>query len=168
MLNFKPAFSLSSFTPINNKKSRSLLQGKITFFLSFNVAVPGLSCSTWHLVSQPGVEPRPLALETWNLNYWTTREVLRHSFLMRYHSLFFHQVNLLHPPIFIIYNSKTLRITFSTTSLISTSVFHHGSLCVYLSIYSYSYQSLYNLYWFMYFFPWLNPFSMKTSHKRDI
>ena len=29
------------------------------------------------LVPQPGIEPASPALEAWNLNHWTTREVLR-------------------------------------------------------------------------------------------
>ena len=28
------------------------------------------------LFHQPGVGPAPLAVETWSLNHWTTREVL--------------------------------------------------------------------------------------------
>ena len=36
---------------------------------------PGLSCSAWDLVSWPGMEPGPPALEVWSLSHWTTREV---------------------------------------------------------------------------------------------
>ena len=32
------------------------------------------------LVPQPGIQPGPLALEAWSLNYWTTREVPLLSF----------------------------------------------------------------------------------------
>ena len=35
-----------------------------------------LSCSMWHLVSSPGMEPRPSALRALNLSNGTTREVL--------------------------------------------------------------------------------------------
>ena len=34
-----------------------------------------LSCSMWHLVSSPGVVPRPSALGTLNLSHGTSREV---------------------------------------------------------------------------------------------
>ena len=33
------------------------------------------SCGIWDLVLQPGIEPRPLALEAWSLGHWATREV---------------------------------------------------------------------------------------------
>ena len=39
------------------------------------LAAPGLSCSTWDLVSWPGIEPRPFALGVQSLSHWTTREV---------------------------------------------------------------------------------------------
>ena len=29
----------------------------------------------WDFVSRPGMEPVPPALEAWNLNHWTTREI---------------------------------------------------------------------------------------------
>ena len=37
--------------------------------------MPGLSCSMWVLVSQPGIKPGPPALGTRSLSHWTTREV---------------------------------------------------------------------------------------------
>ena len=33
------------------------------------------SCSTWHPVGSPGIEPGPPAFGVWSLNHWTTREV---------------------------------------------------------------------------------------------
>ena len=39
------------------------------------LAMLGLSCSMWDLVSWPGIEPRPPALGVWSLSCWTTREV---------------------------------------------------------------------------------------------
>ena len=40
------------------------------------------------LVPPPGIEPALLALETWSLNHWTTREVLCCSILKCEHALF--------------------------------------------------------------------------------
>ena len=37
-----------------------------------------LSCGKWDLVSRPGMEPWPTALEAWSLSYWATREVLKY------------------------------------------------------------------------------------------
>ena len=34
-----------------------------------------LSCLTWDLVPQPGIEPRPPVLGTQSPSHWTTREV---------------------------------------------------------------------------------------------
>ena len=34
-----------------------------------------LSCSTWDLVPQSGIKPRPPALRAWRLSHWTTRQV---------------------------------------------------------------------------------------------
>ena len=42
--------------------------------------MPGLSCSMWDLVSQPGIKPRPPALGAWSLSHWTTREVPKGQF----------------------------------------------------------------------------------------
>ena len=36
------------------------------------------------LVPQPGIEPVPPALETWNLIHWTSREVLREILGLHY------------------------------------------------------------------------------------
>ena len=41
----------------------------------FVVACGLLSCGTWDLVPQSGIEPRPPALGVWSLTHWTTREV---------------------------------------------------------------------------------------------
>jgi len=38
----------------------------------FSLVMPGV-CEM--LVPQPGIEPAPPALEVWNPNYWTTRQV---------------------------------------------------------------------------------------------
>ena len=34
-----------------------------------------LSYDMWDLVPRPGIKPRPLVLEVWNLSHWATREV---------------------------------------------------------------------------------------------
>ena len=34
------------------------------------------------LISQPGIKPKPTAMEAWNLNLWATGEVLRFVFDM--------------------------------------------------------------------------------------
>ena len=56
----------------------SLFKKLITFF-SFKyfiyLAVPGLRCSMWDLVPQPGIKPGPPALGAESLSHWTTREV---------------------------------------------------------------------------------------------
>ena len=33
-----------------------------------------MTCGLWDLVSQPGIEPGPLAVEVESPNHWTTRE----------------------------------------------------------------------------------------------
>ena len=38
------------------------------------LTVPGLYCSMWDLVPQPGIESRPPALGAQSLSHWTTRE----------------------------------------------------------------------------------------------
>ena len=38
-------------------------------------------CPLWILVPQPGIRPMPLAVEAWNLNHWTARNVPRICFL---------------------------------------------------------------------------------------
>ena len=81
----------------------SFFKDHVLFIYLFILAVPGLSCgmrdlqhagySLWHagflvaacgvlvaacrrdLVPQPGIKPRPPALGTWSLTFWTTREV---------------------------------------------------------------------------------------------
>ena len=41
------------------------------------VAACGIfSYGMWDIVPWPGIEPRPLALGTWSLSHWTTKEVL--------------------------------------------------------------------------------------------
>ena len=59
-----------------------------TGFLIFIATCGILSCSTWDLVSWPGIEHGPPALGAWSLSHWTTREVplvrsLVTSFLVR-------------------------------------------------------------------------------------
>ena len=62
-------------TPEESKERRTVISLTF-FFLSFiYLAAPGLSCSTWDLVSWPGIEPRPSALGVQSLSHWTTREV---------------------------------------------------------------------------------------------
>ena len=40
------------------------------------------------LVLQPGIKPRPTAVEVWSLNHWTARELLFFSlFILKYISL---------------------------------------------------------------------------------
>ena len=53
------------------------------WLLQVLVAAHGIfSCSTWNLVSWPGIEPGPPALGAWSLNHWTTREAPWKSFNM--------------------------------------------------------------------------------------
>ena len=49
------------------------------FLFSFYYSLHCTACGI--LFSQPGIEPAPLALETWGLIHWTAREVpfMRHS-----------------------------------------------------------------------------------------
>ena len=51
------------------------------FFLIF-LFIYLASCGMWDFVSRPGMEPVPPALEAWNLNHWTTREIPTPTFLM--------------------------------------------------------------------------------------
>ena len=46
-----------------------------------------LSYDMWDIVSCPGIEPRPLALEAWSLSHWTTEGVSQ-SFPLYFHVLF--------------------------------------------------------------------------------
>ena len=48
----------------------------ICLFIFFLAALQGI----WDLSSQEGIESMPPALEAWNLNHWTTREVPRSFF----------------------------------------------------------------------------------------
>ena len=41
----------------------------------FRMQRVNVSCSMWHLVPQPGMEPEPLALGVQHLRGWTTRKV---------------------------------------------------------------------------------------------
>ena len=52
------------------------LKNKYLFIIYF--AAMTLSYGKWDLVSRPGMEPGPTALEAWSLSYWTTREVLKY------------------------------------------------------------------------------------------
>ena len=47
-----------------------------------SAALRVFSCGRWDLVPWPGREPRPPALETWNLNHWAAREVASLPFLI--------------------------------------------------------------------------------------
>ena len=51
---------------------------ELLFFLKvfLYLAVLDLRCGTQDLVPQPGIEPRPPALEVQSLSHWGTREVL--------------------------------------------------------------------------------------------
>ena len=51
-------------------------KNKCLFFIY--LAAMTLSGGKWDLVSHPGMEPGPTALEVWSLSYWTTREVLKY------------------------------------------------------------------------------------------
>ena len=55
------------------------------------LAMLGLSCGIWDLVSWPKIESRPLALGAWSLNHWTTREVPILSVLNHHYILFLTQ-----------------------------------------------------------------------------
>ena len=46
----------------------------ITTFLRTPWIVLVMTCGLWDLVSKPGIEPRPLAVEVESPNHWTTRE----------------------------------------------------------------------------------------------
>ena len=49
------------------------------FFLNvyIDLAVPGLNCCMWDLVSWPGIKPWSPVLGAWSLSHWATREVPR-------------------------------------------------------------------------------------------
>ena len=47
-----------------------------------SAALRVFSCGMWDLVPWPGREPRPPALEAWNLNHWAAREVASLPFLI--------------------------------------------------------------------------------------
>ena len=60
---------------------------RLSFYIYIYIVALGLSCglqtltcSMWDLVSWLGFEPRPPALGTWSLSYWTTEEVPLHDF----------------------------------------------------------------------------------------
>ena len=44
-------------------------------FILFYLTVPGLSCSMWDLIPQPGAESRLPELGMESLSHWTTRKV---------------------------------------------------------------------------------------------
>ena len=50
---------------------------ELLFFLKIflYLAVLDLRCGTQDLVPQPGIEPRPPAMEVQSLNHWTAQEV---------------------------------------------------------------------------------------------
>ena len=45
------------------------------------LAAPGLNCSTWDLVSWPGIKPQPTASGAWSFSHWTTKKSLFISFI---------------------------------------------------------------------------------------
>ena len=47
----------------------------VLMFIYLAVACRFFSCSTWDLVSRPGIKPRPTALGSRSRSRWTTREV---------------------------------------------------------------------------------------------
>ena len=47
----------------------------------FSCGIWTLSCPMWGLVPWLGIEPGPVALAIWSLSHWTTREVLKRSYL---------------------------------------------------------------------------------------
>ena len=49
---------------------------------SLHCSMQTLSYDMWDLVPWPGIEPRPLVLEVWNLSHWTTREVPMNVFFI--------------------------------------------------------------------------------------
>lgn len=60
---------------------------QVLFFFhagSYSCSIRSRSCSTWKLISCPGIRPGWPALGSWNLSYWTTREVPRHYALKHY------------------------------------------------------------------------------------
>ena len=67
------SFSLGSLSPKQKGQSFLLLFGVLWVFFFFGHASCGI------FVPQTGIEPVPLVLEAWNLNYWTVREVLVRS-----------------------------------------------------------------------------------------
>ena len=76
-----PKFSSSSFFPfllfLKNHLFIWLCRVLVTGCRIFDLhcGMRNLSCSTWDLVSWPGIKPGLPALELWNLSHWTTREV---------------------------------------------------------------------------------------------
>ena len=47
----------------------------LPIIIIFKIFIYLASCGMWDFVSRPGMEPMPPALEAWNLNHWTTREI---------------------------------------------------------------------------------------------
>ena len=58
----------------SNLNTNECLHFSIAKFISFFLAVLGLSCGMWDLVPRPGIKPRPPALVVQSLSHWTTRE----------------------------------------------------------------------------------------------
>ena len=54
------------------------------------------SYSMWDLTPQPGIKPKPPAVEVQSLNHWTTREVLKLKNLYEVFYCIFHCLLALH------------------------------------------------------------------------
>lgn len=64
-------------------KAKLGLHLKNIYLFSTYLAVPGLSRSKWNLVTQPGMEPKPPALEEWNPSQQKIREVFLSFFFFK-------------------------------------------------------------------------------------
>ena len=84
--NYK-AFNLDTFICLDYKSNifetshisafRKIFLKKIYFLASLH--------GIWDLSSPPGIKPVPSELAVWNLNHWTSREVLQISFFITYY-----------------------------------------------------------------------------------
>ena len=62
----------------------------VFFSIFIYLAMPGLSCNTWDLIScslrnlgpWPGLNPGPPALGAWSFSHWSTGKALKHLYLM--------------------------------------------------------------------------------------
>ena len=106
------------------------------FFFLFYHFLGGLHHTACRiLVSQPGIEPVPPAVEVWSLNHWTAREVPCFSFFFFFFLLAYGLLNFLNNSIVIYYVflSVSLCIAFSVVALVITIY-----LCIsIITVYSY-------------------------------